>query len=286
MRIIKLLIIFCFVSHNSKLNAGIIDQPLFHLLQTSSADTDTTPSYWEKASFIDVGLGLGYSNFRDFATSPLVYSGMPILVSIGYVENDERKDSKIAFSYAFGNYDNDFNNHITESNVNTFTLSYYELFQIQQLSSQDFNFKIGGHINSTANLRQNEDLFNNSVGFEVISTLFLKAKGTLFFDLFNKFKNHSTSLSLDIGALNTSYRNGYAYTIHAPVLNSDDIFSDYEFNIFSGFRMMSSLDYTIPLENGNAYQFSYLWDSYFTGGDYDEFEMASHFLKVSILFSL
>jgi hypothetical protein len=69
-------------------------------------------------------------------------------------------------------------------------------------------------------------------------------------------------------------------------LNNDDFFAGYELQIFEGFRLNSALDYTVHLHNKNAVQFSYIWDAYHTGGHHDNFEMAAHILKISLLYGL
>ncbi|HKL39286.1 MAG TPA: hypothetical protein VJ894_01340, partial [Cryomorphaceae bacterium] len=158
---------------------------------------------------------------------------------------------------------------------------------------------VGGQFNATANHRENAALFNNDEGVDLISTLFASAKGTL--DLSRKeekskkflFVNYTLkkrvrqlSYHLNVGVVNSSYRNGFAYISPAAPLNEDDFFADYEFRVFKGFRLNSSLDYTIYLQNKNAVQFSYVWDAYRTGGHHDNFEMAAHILKVTLLFGL
>jgi len=253
----------------------------------------------KRPAHLDISFGLSYSSFRDFATSPLAYSGRPFYISISHVDMDERRASEITGSYSFGTYRNIFNDQTSESKVNTISLNYLELFQIKKWSGQKLNLKVGGQFNSTFNLRNNEALFNNSEGVDIISALFGSVRATIDLSrkeevdkkfIFIRYKAkkqvRNLSFTMNIGLINSSYRNGFAYTSSSVPINEDDFFVDYEFNVFTGFRLNSALDYTIFLHNKNAIQFSYLWDAYRTGGHHDNFQMASHTIKCSLLFGL
>lgn len=252
-----------------------------------------------RPAYLNISFGVNRSSFRDFATSPLVYSGNPLYVSLSHIDIDERRESHLALSYAFGKYKTNFNKHTAESEVNTVALNYLELFQLKKWSNARFGLKIGGQFNSTVNLRANTALFNNREGVDVISTLFGSAKATL--GLNRKVQSNknplltgnrndkriqSLSYTVNVGMANSSYRNRFAYTSPSAPLNEDDFFAGYEFQIFKGFRLNSTLDYTVFLHNKNALQFSYIWDAYRTSGHHDNFEMTAHILKLSLLFGL
>lgn len=264
-----------------------------------SKSTQTLNAKEVGSKYLALGFGLNRSYFRDFATSPLIYSGYPLHISLSYIELDKQRESAVSLSYSFGQYKTDFNNHASESMVNTVSFNYLELFQLENLSTAKFNLKVGGQFNATANHRENAALFNNDEGVDLISTLFASAKGTLdlsreeekskkflFINYTLKKRVRRLSYNLNVGVVNSSYRNGFAYLSPSAPLNEDDFFADYELHIFKGFRLNSTLDYTIYLQNKNAVQFSYVWDAYRTGGHHDNFEMAAHILKVSLLFGL
>jgi hypothetical protein len=253
----------------------------------------------KRPAYLDVSFGLSFSSFRDFATSPLIYSGRPIYTSLSHIDMDEKRTSAITGSYSLGMFKNTFNNQTLESIVNTISLNYLEQFQIKKWSHQKLNLKIGGQFNSTVNLRNNEAFFNNSEGVDIISTLFGSVRTTIdlsrkeevdkkfiFIGYKARKQVRNLSLTMNIGLINSSYRNGFAYTSSSVPINEDDFFEDYEFSVFTGFRLNSALDYTIFLHNKNAIQLSYLWDAYRTGGHHDNFQMATHTLKCSLLFGL
>lgn len=255
---------------------------------------------WRKniPAYIGVSAGLGGSVFRDFATSPLFYKGVAKYIALSYSKSNFERESEIGLSYSFGNHHNNFNNHLQISNVKSVSLFYSRLYQLQSLSSPKLNVKVGGLINATGNFRINEGLANNGIGYEIIPTLFgsvkiekdistkeEKNKKFLFIKYNSKEKTRNLAFRLNVGLVNSSYRNGYAYSGQASLLNKFALFDDYQFKVFSGFRMSSSLDYTVFLKNKNALRFSYAWDAYKTGGNLDKFEMATHTLKFSLLFN-
>lgn len=254
----------------------------------------------ERPAYLNITAGISSSGFRDFGTSPLFYKGKPLFLSVSCNKIDEKRESEIGLSYSFGNYKNSFNNHEATSVVRTLSLFYYRLYQLNKLSSEKLSVKIGGLFNTTANLRINPSLQNNAMGLEVIPTLFGSVKAQidlsrkeaidkkfLFINYKLKPKKRNLALSLNIGLMNNSYRNGYVYSGQSEILNLSSIkyFDHYQFDVFSGFRISSAIDYTVWLKNKNAVQFSYLWDAYKTRGDFDKFEMVLHTFKLTLMFN-
>ncbi len=267
--------------------------------QNKPTDQETESHQKGRPEYIVISAGYNAASFRDFATSPLFYSGSAVYTSLAHTDIDLVRESSFTASYSTGNFVADFNETDLKSKVHTFSLNFLELFQLQSLSSSSFNIKLGGQFNSTMNIRNNEKLLNNSEGVDLISTLFASAKGTLdisrkkttekkflFIRYTAKKRVRKLSYTLNVGCINSSYRNGFAYTSSSAPINDDAFFSDYEFRIFRGFRINSALNYTLFMENKNAIQFSYLWDAYRTGGHHDNFEMAAHTIKCSLLFGL
>lgn len=250
-------------------------------------DSINTETFSKKSrpAYLDIAVGMQFSTFRDFATSPLFYEGNPIYVSLSHIDMDAKRESGFRLSYAFGNFESQLEENNAVSKVNTLAINYIELFELRRFSSSKFNLKLGGQVNAIANIRDNESFGNNSEGFEVIANLFGSVKGTLDMRRNQGKPKKNLALGLHLGLVNTSCRNGFIYTRQAPLLNEDNINSGYVFRFFSGYRINSSLDYNFWLKNGNAVQLSYWWGVYKTGGA-DYFEMATHLLKLSLLFNL
>ncbi len=243
--------------------------------------------------------GLGIGSIRDFATSPLTYTGI-FLSSGGYKINiDERRETEWGIPFSIGIFGNNFNDHSNSSVVFSLAPYYSELYELNSLSSEKLNVKVGGLLNATLNVRNNPSFLNNGLGLEIIPTLFGSIKGTLdvsrkmdkdkkflFFKYTLQKRKKSLALRLNTGLVNASYRNGYVYSGQSPILNDPKVFDDYQFKIFSGFRMSSSLDYTLySRKTTNAVQISYVWDAYKTGGNLDKFEMAQHALRFTLMFN-
>lgn len=236
-----------------------------------------------RPSYLDIEFGIQISTFRDFASSPLFYEGRPIYLALSQLELNAKRESAFRLSYSSGKFGSESSNG--QSKVKVFALNYLELFELSSINSPKFNLKWGGQFNTSANLRNNEAFGNNSDGFEALATLFASIKGSLDISSNQPKAKHNLAFGLHLGLINTSYRNGFIYTRQAPLLNQDNINYGYELHFFSGYRINTTLDYSFWLKNGNALQLSYRWDIYKTG-KYDPIEMATHLLKLSLLFKL
>lgn len=249
------------------------------------------------SKYYGIGYGRNHSYFTDFATSPLSYAGVANQFSLARIKESYLREIEYGITYDLGTYRSDVNNHRTASNVKRVELVYSHLFRIGLLQSKGINTKVGILLASNANLRINESLLNNGVGIEMFGTLFGSIKLTKDISrkteknrrfLFWKYKlrprKRTLSFRLNVGLVNSSFRNGYAYSGQSGILNSDKIFDEYELKL-SGFRIGSSLNYTRYLQNKNAVRFSYVWDAYKTGGKINIFQMAHHTLKITLLFN-
>lgn len=250
-------------------------------------------------SYIDIAVGFNNTILRDFATSPLFYSGSPAFFSLGNIERDLRRESTFRFNVTNGTIYTSGTRHLSYSSLTNIGLNYLELFQIKNWSNDRFNVKVGGQSNSMVNIRANEDLRNNSFGFEILSNFSASAKVSMDISrkadkqkkiLFLKYRLKQRKKSLDFGfnagVINSNYRNGFSYTGQEAIVNSGSIFSSYQFNLLKGQRYSTTLDYTYYLKNNNAIQFSYWWDALKTEGNFNELEMASHTFKFSLWFRL
>ena len=250
-----------------------------------------------KPSYIMISFGAGSSNFRDFATSPLVYQGGAVYMGVGRLKHNVKSNVEYAMYYTSGKNKAEMANTPTVSHLNSFSSYYSRLYPVRKFYDSTWGLKAGGLVHATGNYRYNKSLRNNSVGFELIANIMasvqadrdvsrtkVKHKKFLFIKYTLNPRHKELSVRFNVGAVNTSYRDGYIYTRHASVLNQFKIFDGYQFKVFSGARVSSFVDYTIYLKNNNAFRFSYVWDAYKTGGDLDKLEMASHILKFTLLF--
>ena len=270
----------------------LLVQGLVHAqIEPTVTESKTRPGYL----FLSTGINL--SNFRDFATSPLFYSGASIYGEIGFLKKDAKREVDMGASYSYGKNTSLVGSNYAVSQVQSFAGYYSRLYQIPKWSDSTWNIKAGGMINLTGNYRYNSRLQNNGEGYEGVGNILAsikverdltrtqpKDKKFLFIKYHQNPRKMNLGFRLNVGVINSSFRNGYAYSDQSSVLNDPKIFGDYAFKMFSGFRMSSAIDYTIYLKNENAVRFSYVWDAYKTGGDFDPFEMASHVFKFTLLF--
>lgn len=252
----------------------------------------------EKPTYLEIGAGLGSIKMRDFATSPLFYQGPSVNATIGRLAIDSLRESALRFTYHGGGLSTGNGKDDSQSSFLSLGFSYGKLYHLNAISNPKWNVKIGGELNVVGNLRQNPELFNAALGTEMIANVFAvaqvgkdvsrktaKQKRFLFVNYHLKPRKRYLSYALKTGLLNSSYRNSFSYIGDYALVNKDNPFKDYQFNFFSGFRIASSLDYTIFLENRNAVRISYVTDIYKTKGDVESLEVAQYALKIALLFN-
>lgn len=262
--------------------------------QDSREDIVPLPSRKIRPAWIGISYGLDRTSFRDQATSPLFYSGTLQSVALFGTKSDFRRHTSLGVRYSFGT-----SLAINAgSRINNIYAWYSRLYQIPSRSMERWNFKVGGMLSFAGINRINSSLRNSGLGNELFANLM--ASGKVEWDisrreakrkkfLFLKFnlpqRRRNLAFQLNLGLLNTNYRNGFSYLGQSSVANDPVPFDGYELNVFSGFRASSSLDYTIYLRNNNGLRLSYLWDAFSTGGDRDRFVLAHHALQFSFLFN-
>jgi hypothetical protein len=265
--------------------------------ESDSVATKDNPKK-NRSAYIGITTGIGFSNFRDFATSPLIYHGIPKYISASFIRANKFRETEFRISGSMGAYAISVGNETTSSATSFFNLYYSRLYRMNKISNDKWNIKLGGTYKLTGDLRSNPSLQNNSTGLEFFSTFFASVKVTN--DISRKVsknkkflwikyqvnpRKRSLSYHFNLGVVNSTFRNGYSYNGQAGVLNKTGLFDGYEMHLFSGFRLSSEFDYTIYLKNKNAIQLSYIWDAAKTGGDLDKFEIAHHVFKITFLFN-
>ena len=281
----------------------LLFSPLMLLAQENSVVKDsTTLTRGEirkaRPRFFTLSYGKNSSKFRDFATSPLTYSGNASMYSLGYLRYDHQRESNFYIKLGSGIYQTSNEAELSQSQVTSIFIGYSRLYQLNKFSNEKWNYKVGGVFDVTGNIRMNSSLQNNAAGIEMFNTLFVSGKVTrdvsrkvnkdkkfLFIKYKRKPRNMWLSYRLNVALMNNTLRNGYIYTSTSVTANTGNILSGYEYKIFSGFRMSAAFDYTVEIKNASQLRFSYLWDAYTTGGDYDKFMMANHVLQASFLFN-
>jgi len=271
-------------------------------LLSSAQEQDSTLTNKElrkkRPHYIEFGTGVGVSKYKDLASSPLIYNALALNSCIGYLKQDYKRESKIQLRTTTGSYIPNKEGVTTKSSAFIFDFSITKLYALNKFSNQKWNFKVGGLVDFSLITRVNSSLQNNALGVDMFANLMGSGKVTRDVSRKNakqkKFlwikynlqpRKRDLSFNLNIGLINSYYRNPYAYLGQSSVVNKTVFFDGYKYHIFSGLRFRTELIYTIYLKNKNALQISYIWDGYRTKSDIDSFGMINNIFKFSFLFN-
>ncbi len=250
---------------------------------------------------IEISLGPTVSFYRDFATSPLFYTGGGVYFDSNYVLLRENSEFSSNFSFVTASYSDKYLENTSFGFFLNLDTSYIVRVNSNSLSDK-IKFFAGGRFAVSTIFRINPAFGNNAFGNDIINNLFGTGKITLNIDRkegksfslpFNLLefyfppRKRDLSFTLNIGIVNSSYRSDYIFTDpNNSILNNQNSnpWERYEYKVFSGFRMMSDLSYTLYYSNKNAMRFSYRWDAYKTGGEFDKLEVANHAFVYSLIY--
>lgn len=249
---------------------------------------------------LQFGMGRTLSVFRDFATSPLFYRGNPMQYHLAWGKEEGLKDRRFTFKYQSGTYSPEVgsNKLKTTSQAHTIFLQYSRLWYLGTWKNTDL--RLGGMMDLSGNLRVNPSLQNNAGGLEIFNTLFASARISRDVSRLEEKKTkilwlipwrriprrRTLSFQLNAALMNNNYRNGYIYSNHANITNKPNILYNYNFNAFSGYRLNTALEYSIFLNNGNAFRYSWNWDALRSGEVFNRFEMGHHAFQLAFLFHI
>ncbi|MFN3952323.1 MAG: hypothetical protein ACK4KT_07980 [Thermaurantimonas sp.] len=248
----------------------------------------------------------GFTTFRDFATSPLFYSGPGLLLSTSAHEKSARHEQQLDLRFGFytafdGAPESSVLSGTSISTLGNVHVYYHYLFALPKISSEAWNFKVGPSLIITQNFRINPSLFNNSLGLENITNLMVS--GTATYNISRKqartlnlylFKIHlpkrtrELRMQLNTGVLNFNFRPGYAYSYNSEIIGTETspltwVFANYRWSM-NGWRLQTHMEWLWYLHNGNAFSLSYQWDALHAPGRYEAFQMASHNVGFSYYF--
>jgi hypothetical protein len=247
---------------------------------------------------LQFGMARTSSVFRDFATSPLFYRGRPTQFSLAWAKEEGKKERRFLVRYQSGRFSPENEEVKTPSSATHIALQYSRLWYVGNRHKTDL--RVGAMMDLSGNLRINPALQNNAGGLEIFHTLFVSArlsrdlsritekKGKILWLIpYRRIPRRRTlSFQLNAALMNNSFRNGYIYSNQANITNKPDIFYNYRFNAFSGYRMNTALEYAIFLGNGNAIRYSWIWEALQTGEEFNRFEMGFNAFQVAFLFQV
>ena len=73
--------------------------------------------------YIDIALGMNYSIFRDFATSPLFYKGPMVTLSLSRLKKDNLRESSFGSFCSLGMLNTDVEKNSSNSSMSTISFS-------------------------------------------------------------------------------------------------------------------------------------------------------------------
>ena len=258
-----------------------------------------------KQRFYAPALGYSQISFRDFATSPLIYSGVGTSAQLGWTKWKGRTERKlevsliVGFTKALVPESNTFQTN-TSARIFNGNIYYDYLVQMPKFSKGKYTVKVGGAFQTTGNFRTNKSLNNNSVGIEAfsnfmfslygskdISRLTEKNKRFLFIKRNLKPCSRSISFQLNTGILNFNYRPGYAYNGMSELDGSKTnpltyLLDKYQWSL-NGIRIGTRIEFTKKRASGNMQKWAYLWDFVSAPGMFESFQMGSHRIQYSIM---
>jgi hypothetical protein len=252
------------------------------------------------------GIGLGFSSFRDLATSPLFYDGFGLQLFTAWTKFSDHHDQYIDFDLSFSPHkdrppNSDFLQPSTGAFLGQFNLRVLELWKIKPFSSPKVNVKFGGAVLFTQNFRVNTALQNAALGLE--SFAHIMAAGQVSVDVSRKkarslkflfIKRELPPVRRELrflfqgGLLNLNQRPGYAYVYHNEIDGTgtnpiEFLRGPYRLNV-GGWRFSTECTFITFRPAGNALGISYLWDASYAPGVLESFQMSSHRLRFSYHF--
>ena len=256
--------------------------------------------------YTQLSLGMVKPLYRDFATSPLFYSGMGINLNTARLKRSDLRERIFDVGLGF----NVMAAKVPESNFiqsgasamfGHLDLYYHELWKIKALSDKNYNLKVGGALVVSQNIRLNQSLQNNAVGLENISNLMASAQVTrdvsrrktkqlnlLIFKPTLQAVKRDLRLLVNVGVLNLNFRPGYAYSYDSEMIGTETnpvtwAFSNYKWSL-NGWRAQTQLEFITYLPNGNARSIAYIWEAAHAPGKHEAFQMASHRIQFTLHF--
>jgi len=261
-------------------------------------DVDYKTYFMPSVSFVS-------SNYRDFATSPLYYKGMGINLDFAWSWQKTKWEYLFSTNFSFSlcsaqTPESAYFQASTSANFIKAEVYSHYLRKIEKFSTKKIDFKIGGAVLSTLNMRINSDLQNNGFGLESIDNLMFSTKinknisrtidkqlNLWFVKKSLKPVERYLSFQLNIGIINLNYRPGYSYFYDPEVDGSNYsalkyITANHVWKM-NGYRFETRLEYCKYSANRNGHKWAYIWDITSAPGRYETFQMATHRIQYTII---
>lgn len=252
-------------------------------------------------------LSLGWANttYRDFATSPLFYNGAGFSFAYEKQIINQKREINWGFSPLISSTQACIakSEHLQSIATSAFIsidghFSYYR--NLPRISSEKIQFKAGGKLMATQNIRINESLYNSSLGVETLLNGMLAVKADVdmshkeekttqiwFLKIKQKPSRQKLSFQADLGLLNFNHRPSYNYVYFDEIDGSskNDVFSlmkSYEWSL-NGYRIGTKIEFSKYASTGNGCKIAYVWDMANAPGKHQAFQMATHRIQYTLI---
>jgi len=276
----------------------------FNCLVLSAQDSLNTK---KNDKFFTTSYGLMNAKYRDFATSPLFYSGPGFLFNLGNMRMTSKWENVFELGLSFSLVSARIpKSSYLQAHTNAYFINtqFYDswLIKIDKLSGEKYDVKLGGVLVSNFNSRLNPSFQNAGAGIEfLVNGMF---SGKICWDISRKSEKirnlyfikqtlspvkRSIAFQLNTGLLNMNFRPGYAYLSDGAINGSDTKWVSYFLSGHSwsvnGWRFGSRLEYTKYKPNGNGIKWSYIWDALNAPGKFESLQVASHSIQFTLMFN-
>jgi hypothetical protein len=254
----------------------------------------------DRSNFLLTYAQAGLHKTLDHGVSPLLYKGPIIGGGLGYRSEKSNRiwDVTGDFGYAiteteatsdFGGFQN---YHINLDAQYLWNLDYQNTYPVK--------FYAGFSTNQTLNFRLNENMFNASFGYDVISGLGVSAFTAKSFNIkgfdislfrwFARYHPHKVTVEYEIDLpLVFSYIRPTYVVIENFVDGNIDPYDPERAEmatIGTVFQLKSNLGLSYHLRNQNIIRFGYLWQYYSIDPEYSRVQGATHLFQIQFKFQL
>jgi hypothetical protein len=222
------------------------------------------------ANYGRIAWGGSSALYRDFATSPLFYSGLLGHYRMDHWKRTKKTDRLFLSQFSGGQLEQLYNGVYNQATYFAATVSYQFMYQLPWWNNPKQRWLLGLMAETSGNVRLNQSLLNNSTGFEMFSNVYVSAgwrrdisrKQDWNWNIGKKSihlpkRRKELFWDVHIGAFNRTYRNGFAYIYDDPETFTNRFYPSYQWHA-GGYRLQSRLTYQWYKLNNNGYGFSYI----------------------------
>lgn len=271
--------------------------------QETKADKKARKKTERKArdKYLSSGLGVVKMSAKDYATSPLLYSGATGFGNLEYLIHSDKLIKTFGLSLGSGTLKTDKDDHpnLTRSSATGiyFDFRFLYLMKIMKLADDRVTWYIGPGLDFTNYSRINFKYGNSAYNYEYMLDLGFasriefpfgyKSKDCKFLGMkfHRRDRQYRLSWQLYLPVIGTIYRPGYVTITNfsnpdEPVFNANNLSTV----VFKFLQISSNVELFYLLHNGNMLKLSYLWEYYQFNPGFNKVQGALNGVYFSFIF--